>query len=381
MARERVQPGGSRRSRLGTRPPAPRPAPARRLQRPPSRRPAPGAAAQGRSGRGVARGERASPPGWSPAPAPAPAMPFYRRTVVPQRLCPRDPRQPLAELRDVSHLAALSLLRQLADLCGHSLALLEDLEGHLLALGRRTDSLVRRTARLRRRLPCRLLGPEDDEDELGNRARAARGPAATPRPRAPVGACSGPPAPRVPPPQAPRGPCALEPQATLPLKTSVPGPGCAVVSGPAPSGLPAPGLVTASWELGEEGGVGVGRHPRGSWEPLGSDSFRAAPRPEASSSSRLREPNGRAAGVFAAVQGLGHFGKRAPAACHLHGCGSLVAVPTGFKPVRLGAGAWSLLAITGVSATPCGILPLSREWPEDGAGQRRTDPSFGDPCP
>ncbi|KAM7338906.1 hypothetical protein ACRRTK_002390 [Alexandromys fortis] len=94
-------------------------------------------------------------------------MPFYRRTVVPQRLCPRNPPQPLTELRDVSHLAALSLLRQLADLCGHSLALLEDLEGHLLALGRRTDSLYRRTVRLRRRLPCRLLGPEDDEELLG----------------------------------------------------------------------------------------------------------------------------------------------------------------------------------------------------------------------
>ncbi|XP_037054674.1 NHS-like protein 2 [Peromyscus leucopus] len=94
-------------------------------------------------------------------------MPFYRRVVVPQRLCPRNPPQPLTELRDVSHLAALSLLRQLADLCGHSLALLEDLEGHLLALGRRTDSLYRRTIRLRHRLPCRLLGPEDDEELLG----------------------------------------------------------------------------------------------------------------------------------------------------------------------------------------------------------------------
>ncbi|KAI5260481.1 Nhs-Like Protein 2 [Manis pentadactyla] len=93
-------------------------------------------------------------------------MPFYRRTVVPQRLCPHRSPQLLTELHDVSHLAALSLLRQLADLCGHSLALLEDLEGHLLAVGRRTDSLFWRTVRLRRRLPCRLLGPEDDEEEL-----------------------------------------------------------------------------------------------------------------------------------------------------------------------------------------------------------------------
>lgn len=105
-------------------------------------------------------------------------MPFYRRVVVPQRLCPRNPPQPLTELRDVSHLAALSLLRQLADLCGHSLALLEDLEGHLLALGRRTDSLYRRTIRLRHRLPCRLLGPEDDEELLGKwrEAPATRDP-------------------------------------------------------------------------------------------------------------------------------------------------------------------------------------------------------------
>nr|XP_021535510.1 NHS-like protein 2 [Neomonachus schauinslandi] len=120
-------------------------------------------------------------------------MPFYRRTVVPQRLCPRNPPQPLAELRDVSHLAALSLLRQLADLCGHSLALLEDLEGHLLALGRRTDSLCRRTVRLRRRLPCRLLGPEDDEEELAAADEGREGDTANSHPgsswKQPISVC------------------------------------------------------------------------------------------------------------------------------------------------------------------------------------------------
>lgn len=125
----------------------------------------------------------------------------------------------------------------------------------------------------------------------------------------------------------------------------------------------------------------MGRHARGSWEPLGSDSFSAAPRPEASSSSRLREPNGRAAGVFAPVHGLGHFGKRAPVACHLRDCWSLVAVPTGFKPVRLGAGAWSLLALTGVSTTPCGILPLRREWPEDAEGKQGLTPPSATTAP
>lgn len=126
--------------------------------------------------------------------------------------------------------------------------------------------------------------------------------------------------------------------------------------------------------------MGVGRHPRVSWEPLGSDSFSAAPQPEASSSSRLWEPNGRAAGVFAPVQGLGYFGKRVPAACHLRGCGSLVAVPTSFKPVRLGAGAWSLLALTGVrcSLRDPAAAPRVARGP---CRERGTDPSFGDPHP
>lgn len=118
-------------------------------------------------------------------------MPFYRRTVVPQRLCPRKLPQPLAELRDVNHLAALSLLRQLADLCSHSLALLEDLEGHLLAMGRRTDSLYWRTVRLHRRIPCRLLGPEDDEELLGKRRKAPATRNPQPATRDPLPPASG----------------------------------------------------------------------------------------------------------------------------------------------------------------------------------------------
>lgn len=168
----------------------PTPAPAQRLLRLLARlltprgllHPELGPLLRGPRARGATCGKPDAPPGWCPAPG----MPFYRRTVVPQRLCPRTPRHPLTELRDVTHLAALSLLRQLADLCGHSLALLEDLEGHLLALGRRTDSLARRTVRLRRRLLCRLLVPEDDQNQLGNSTQAARRPATTPPLGAPV---------------------------------------------------------------------------------------------------------------------------------------------------------------------------------------------------
>ncbi|XP_043829895.1 NHS-like protein 2 [Dromiciops gliroides] len=97
-------------------------------------------------------------------------MPFYKRRVVPTRLWPARAALPLplTELRDVSGVAALSLLRQLADLCGHSLALLEELEGHLLALSRRTARLQERTGRLHRRL----------------QHSAAPGPAASPEPAA-----------------------------------------------------------------------------------------------------------------------------------------------------------------------------------------------------
>ncbi|NXS51830.1 NHS protein, partial [Brachypteracias leptosomus] len=80
-------------------------------------------------------------------------MPFYKRSVEARR----GPAVPLAELRDVCSRATLILLRQLADLCGHSLALLGDIEGHVLALGRRTGRLHRRAARLRALLRDRPL--------------------------------------------------------------------------------------------------------------------------------------------------------------------------------------------------------------------------------
>lgn len=83
-------------------------------------------------------------------------MPFWKRTVEPRRLlpsaavAPRLAALPLAQLHDVCGLATLALLRQLADLCGHSAALLADLEGRLLELARRAH-------RLRSRL-CRVHG-------------------------------------------------------------------------------------------------------------------------------------------------------------------------------------------------------------------------------
>ncbi|XP_068553494.1 NHS-like protein 2 isoform X2 [Anas acuta] len=88
---------------------------------------------------------------------PVRAMPFYKRSVVARR----GRAMPLAELRDVCSLAALTLLRQLADLCGHSLALLGDIEGHVAALGRRTGRLHRRASRLQALLRGRPLRGAD----------------------------------------------------------------------------------------------------------------------------------------------------------------------------------------------------------------------------
>ncbi|NXK93712.1 NHS protein, partial [Formicarius rufipectus] len=80
-------------------------------------------------------------------------MPFYRRTVT-VRVRPAGP---LTELRDTCSLAALALLRQLAELCGHSVGLLGDIEGHLRALARRAAHLHRRAARLQALLRGRPL--------------------------------------------------------------------------------------------------------------------------------------------------------------------------------------------------------------------------------
>uniref|UniRef100_A0A8C5U2G7 NHS like 2 n=1 Tax=Malurus cyaneus samueli TaxID=2593467 RepID=A0A8C5U2G7_9PASS len=77
-------------------------------------------------------------------------MPFYRRSVA-VRVRPAGP---LTDLRDTCSLATLALLRQLAELCGHSVALLGDIEGHLRALARRAARLHRRAA-----LPGRFLSP------------------------------------------------------------------------------------------------------------------------------------------------------------------------------------------------------------------------------
>ncbi|XP_058703517.1 NHS-like protein 2 isoform X3 [Poecile atricapillus] len=98
-------------------------------------------------------------------------MPFYRRSVA-VRVRPAGP---LSDLRDTCSLAALALLRQLAELCGHSLALLGDIEGHLRALARRAARLHRRAARLQSLLrdrPLRATGTATSNLDLESKKAA-----------------------------------------------------------------------------------------------------------------------------------------------------------------------------------------------------------------
>ncbi|XP_035180117.1 uncharacterized protein LOC118165864 [Oxyura jamaicensis] len=152
--------------------------------------------AQSPRSRGAGRGRGAEgPAGAVPCRAvpcragPCRAMPFYKRSVVARR----GRAMPLVELRDVCSLAALTLLRQLADLCGHSLALLGDIEGHVAALGRRTGRLHRRASRLQALLRGRPLRGADP-------GKPPPGAPARPPPRDPRrGGCRLPAAPASPP--------------------------------------------------------------------------------------------------------------------------------------------------------------------------------------
>lgn len=104
-------------------------------------------------------------------------MPFYRRSVA-VRVRPAGP---LTDLRDTCSLAALALLRQLAELCGHSVALLGDIEGHLRALARRAARLHRRAARLQSLLrgrPLRAAATGKGTPSVGRGILRAPAPAA-----------------------------------------------------------------------------------------------------------------------------------------------------------------------------------------------------------
>ncbi|XP_037615630.1 NHS-like protein 2 isoform X2 [Sebastes umbrosus] len=87
-------------------------------------------------------------------------MPFCKRTVLPKDVCKPGggggrlrearPRDVFGDLADVCGFSLCSVLRQLSDLSRHSVSILEDLEGELVSVCRRSGALQGRLVRLQR---------------------------------------------------------------------------------------------------------------------------------------------------------------------------------------------------------------------------------------
>ncbi|KAF7647283.1 hypothetical protein LDENG_00174630 [Lucifuga dentata] len=89
-------------------------------------------------------------------------MPFCKRTILPKDVCkpdgrrlPEEARRPVeifGDLADVCGFSLCSVLRQLSDLSRCSVSILEELEGELVSVCRRSGALEGRVARLQRRV-------------------------------------------------------------------------------------------------------------------------------------------------------------------------------------------------------------------------------------
>lgn len=96
-------------------------------------------------------------------------MPFCKRTVFPKDVC-RSERGKLREARpqqaevfgdlvDVCGFTLCSVLRQLSDLSRHSVGILEELEGELVSVCRRSGALEGRVVRLQRHVAAMVSKP------------------------------------------------------------------------------------------------------------------------------------------------------------------------------------------------------------------------------
>ncbi|CAB1453212.1 unnamed protein product [Pleuronectes platessa] len=99
-------------------------------------------------------------------------MPFCKRTTLPKDVCkpgggglrlrearPRRPPEVFSDLADVCGFSLCSVLRQLSDLSRHSVSILEELEGELVSVCRRSGALEGRLVRLQRRVGELLSKP------------------------------------------------------------------------------------------------------------------------------------------------------------------------------------------------------------------------------
>lgn len=95
-------------------------------------------------------------------------MPFWKRTILPKDVCKPDARgvreaqqqaEIFGDLVDVCGFTLCSVLRQLSDLSRHSVGILEELEGDLVSICRRSCALEGRVVRLQRHVADLISKP------------------------------------------------------------------------------------------------------------------------------------------------------------------------------------------------------------------------------
>uniref|UniRef100_A0A3Q2QXJ3 NHS-like 2 n=1 Tax=Fundulus heteroclitus TaxID=8078 RepID=A0A3Q2QXJ3_FUNHE len=105
-------------------------------------------------------------------------MPFCKRTILPKDVCKPDGggrlrEEVFGELADVCGSSLCSVLRQLSDLSRHSVSILEELEGELVSVCRRSGALEGRVVRLQRHV-AELLSKPPPTATSGLEAESAR---------------------------------------------------------------------------------------------------------------------------------------------------------------------------------------------------------------
>ncbi|XP_064787214.1 NHS-like protein 2 isoform X2 [Oncorhynchus masou masou] len=94
-------------------------------------------------------------------------MPFYKRTLVPKDVCRNDTKRPNAnfgDLVDVCGFSLCSVLRQLSDLSRQSVSILEELEGELVSVCLRSETLEGKVISLQRHITALSKKPPPKMD-------------------------------------------------------------------------------------------------------------------------------------------------------------------------------------------------------------------------
>ncbi|KAK9525017.1 hypothetical protein VZT92_017370 [Zoarces viviparus] len=107
-------------------------------------------------------------------------MPFCKRTILPKDVCKPDgarlqrwrQAEVYGDLVDVCGFSLCSLLRQLSDLSRQSVSILEELQGELVSVCRRSGALEGRVVRLQRHVAALVSKPPPRSKSKLKRAHA-----------------------------------------------------------------------------------------------------------------------------------------------------------------------------------------------------------------